>query len=44
MKKSAISDAQISSVIETPSADLPAVAKEAEDAWSQIEHPTSATG
>jgi len=37
MKKLALPDAQTSGVIESPSADLPAVAKEAEDAWSQIE-------
>jgi len=37
MKESALPDAQTSSVIESPSTDLQAVAKEAEGAWSQIE-------
>ncbi len=37
MKELALPDGQTSSVIESPSADLPAVAKEAEEAWSQIE-------
>ena len=37
MKKLAPPDAQTSSVIDTPAADLPVVAKEAEEAWTQIE-------
>ena len=37
MKKSALPDGQTSSVIKTSAADLPAIAKEAEEAWSQIE-------
>ena len=37
MKELALPDAQTSSMIETPAVDLPAVAKEAEEAWSQIE-------
>ena len=37
MKKLAPPDAQTSSVIESPSTDIQAVAKEAEEAWSQIE-------
>ena len=37
MKKLALPDAQANSVIESPSTDIQAVAKEAEDAWSQIE-------
>jgi hypothetical protein len=37
MKELALPDAQTSGVIETPAADLPAVAKEAEEAWTQIE-------
>ncbi len=37
MKKSALPDAQVGIAIESPSAVLPAVAAEAEEAWSQIE-------
>ena len=37
MSELALSDAQASSVVESPSADLPAIAKEAEEAWTQIE-------
>ena len=37
MNELALPDGQTSSVIKTSAADLPAVAKEAEEAWSQIE-------
>ncbi len=37
MNELALPHAQTSSVIDTPAADLPAVAKEAEEAWTQIE-------
>jgi hypothetical protein len=37
MTESAPPHAQTSSVIEAPHADLPAIAKEAEEAWTQIE-------
>ncbi len=37
MNELALPDTQASSEIESPSTDLPAVAKEAEEAWTQIE-------
>lgn len=37
MKELALPDTQASSVAEAPATDLPAVAKEAEEAWTQIE-------
>lgn len=37
MKEQALSATQAGSVIETPSADLPAVPKEFEEAWAEIE-------
>ncbi len=37
MNELALPDAQTSSAIEAPAADLPVVAKEAEEAWTQIE-------
>lgn len=45
MNKLALPDAQASSVAETQAVDLPAIAKEAEEAWTQIEQSNpSATG
>ena len=37
MSESALSDDQISSAIETPTANLPAVRPELEEAWAKIE-------